>query len=380
MEGIENKMETAKMKLYSEKELKAVAQVIREGELSSFYRAYEGGCFVKDLEEEWERILKVKHAIAVSSGTAALHCAYLAAGIGKGDYVFTSPYSFVATASMLKVVGAHLVFIDVEKGTPNIDLNLLDQIMPHFPSAKAFVPVHILGIPVDLFDLKTSLDVIEDAAQAFGSKIHNYPVGTLGDMGCFSGQQTKTCSFGGEGGMVVTDDDELADKILAYRNHGEKYAKPKKSFIGFNYRLTEMQAAFGLEQTQRRNVFIRQQTENALYLIDELPECFQPIPVPKSCTTAYWILGMTYEKKRPTRRRIIEYLTAKGWNKLRPGATVGSGYSELITDLPAFSEYTGVFPNARAMMTKAFWIDCHRFPRTTKDMARFVRDVKKIVR
>ncbi len=199
---------------------------------------------VRQFEDEVKSYLGVEHAIGVASGTDALHLALRALDIGEGDEVITTPFTFFATVEAILYVGAKPVFVDIEDKTYNIDSSKIEEkITSH---TKAILPVHIFGCPADMKKInqiaqKYGLRVIEDAAQAFGAKIENKRVGSFGDIGCFSFYPSKNLGCFGDGGMIVTNDSEVAEKIKVLRNHGSKgrYIHEK---VGLNSRLDEIQA------------------------------------------------------------------------------------------------------------------------------------------
>lgn len=199
---------------------------------------------VQAFEQEAADYLGVKHAIGLASGTDALHLALLAAGIGEGDEVITTPFTFIATAEAICYVGAIPVFVDINPKTFNIDLNRLEAAIG--PKTKAVIPVHIFGQPVDmpaLMDIckARGLKVVEDCAQSFGAHINGKMTGSFGDFGAFSFFPSKNLGCYGDGGLVTTDADEMAQKIRVLRNHGSD--KPyHHRIIGYNSRLDELQA------------------------------------------------------------------------------------------------------------------------------------------
>lgn len=196
---------------------------------------------VEAFEQEFARYCEVKHAVAVGSGTEALHVALAALGITAGDEVITTAHTAVATASAIRLCGATPVFADVEPGTWTIDPRLVEKAIT--PKTKAIVPVHIYGQPADLAPiLKLGLPVLEDCAQAHGAKYGGRRVGSMGVLGAFSFYPTKNLGAIGDGGMVVTDSDDLAKRMRLLREYGwaERYVS---STDGWNTRLDELQAA-----------------------------------------------------------------------------------------------------------------------------------------
>ncbi|MCK9419460.1 MAG: DegT/DnrJ/EryC1/StrS family aminotransferase [Nitrospirae bacterium] len=200
---------------------------------------------VKALEEEIAHYHGVKHAVAVASGTDALHLALLAAGIKRGDEVITTPFTFIATAEAISYVGAMPVFVDIKPDSFNIDIS---KIIPAITNkTKAIIPVHLYGQPADMDGLmelakKHKLRVIEDCAQSFGAEYQGKKTGAIGDLGCFSFFPSKNLGGYGDGGMVITDDNDCAKHLMSLRNHGST-VRYYHDEIGFNSRLDEIQAA-----------------------------------------------------------------------------------------------------------------------------------------
>ena len=178
---------------------------------------------VAEFEKEFAEYIGVKHAISVGNGTDALVIALKAMGIGEGDEVITTPFTFFATAESISAVGATPVFVDVDKNTFNIDVTKVEEKITS--KTKAIMPVHIFGQSADMDEInkiakKHNLLVIEDACQAIGGKYKGRNIGTLGDVACFSFFPTKNLGCAGDGGMIVTDNDDLAVIIRALRTHG----------------------------------------------------------------------------------------------------------------------------------------------------------------
>jgi dTDP-4-amino-4,6-dideoxygalactose transaminase len=200
---------------------------------------------VRALEEEVAAYCGVAHAIAVASGTDALHLALRAAGIGPGDEVITTPFTFIGTAEAIAYVGARPVFVDIDPHTFNIDPQRIEEAVT--PRTRAILPVHLFGQPADLAPIaeicrRHDLRLIEDCAQSFGAEYGGRRSGAYGDAGCFSFFPSKNLGGYGDGGMVVTDDARIAEELRVYRNHGSR-VQYHHSVIGYNSRLDELQAA-----------------------------------------------------------------------------------------------------------------------------------------
>lgn len=200
---------------------------------------------VKALESEIAEYVGCGHAVGVASGTDALHLALVALGIGPGDEVITTPFTFIATASTISHTGATPVFVDIDSGTFNLDPALVEAAIS--PRTRAIVPVHLFGQMVEMQPIlelarRRGLKVIEDAAQAIGADENGQRAGSLGDAACFSFYPTKNLGAYGDGGMVTTNDPNLAERIDMLRRQGSK-KKYHNEVLGFNSRLDEIQAA-----------------------------------------------------------------------------------------------------------------------------------------
>jgi len=199
---------------------------------------------VQAFEKEAADYLGVKHTIGVASGTDALHLALAAAGIGEGDEVITTPFTFIATAEAIAYVGAVPVFVDVNKDTFNIDLEQVKSAIND--KTRAVIPVHLFGQPVDMPALKAlcdanNLKIIEDCAQSFGAHINGQQTGSFGDAGAFSFFPSKNLGCYGDGGLISTNSDKMAEDIKVLRNHGST-KQYHHTVIGYNSRLDELQA------------------------------------------------------------------------------------------------------------------------------------------
>jgi dTDP-4-amino-4,6-dideoxygalactose transaminase len=231
-------------------DLKAQFTEIREEVISAVTRVLESqqfilGAEVKQFEDEIAAKLGAKHAIGCASGTDALMLALMAAEIGPGDDVITTPFSFVATAGAIVQVGARPVFVDIEPDTFNLDPNKLEGAIT--PSTSAIIPVHLFGLPADLDPIlatakSRNLLVIEDAAQAIGSRYNGRFAGTIGDFGCFSFFPSKNLGAAGDGGLITTTNSAMAERLQMIRVHGSK-RKYFHDLQGINSRLDALQAA-----------------------------------------------------------------------------------------------------------------------------------------
>ncbi len=250
-------------------EKEAVLAVLDSGMLAQ-------GEWVASFEKAFAKYIGVKHAVAASSGTAALHLAMLAHGIGPGDEVITSPFTFIATANAVLYTGARPVFVDIEPDTFDIDPNQVEESITQ--RTKAILPVHLFGHPAEMDAImeiaeRHGLTVIEDAAQAHGAEYHGQRVGSFG-TGVFSFYPTKNMTTG-EGGMLTTDDDFLAGKLRLLRDHGmpRRYVH---EVLGYNFRMTNIAAAIGLAQLSKLDGFNSARIGNATYLTERIHKVITP--------------------------------------------------------------------------------------------------------
>ncbi len=267
-------------------EEEAALRVLRSGKLSSYLGTWHddffGGTEVQGLERAWEKFFNVKHAISVNSATSGLYAAVGAAGIGPGDEVIVSAYTMSASATAALVYGAIPVFADIEEEYYCLDINSIKCKIT--PKTKAIIVVDIFGQVYDIEAINAlaeqhDLIVIEDAAQAPGAMHKEKFAGTLGDMGIFSLNYHKHI-HSGEGGVIVTDDDTLADRLRLIRNHAEAVLSARGikdrselvNMVGFNYRMTEIEAAIAHEQLKKLPSLLSERIDNTLYLNERLSE------------------------------------------------------------------------------------------------------------
>ncbi|HEY7414803.1 MAG TPA: DegT/DnrJ/EryC1/StrS family aminotransferase [Ktedonobacteraceae bacterium] len=249
--------------LIGEAEKTAVLQVLASGQLAQ-------GAQVTEFEHRFAALCSVREAIAVSSGTAALFLSLLAHDVGPGDEVITTAFSFAATANAIVLTGATPVFVDIEADSYTIDPAQVEAAIT--PRTKALLPVHLYGNPCDMERLLSlaeahHLALIEDACQAHAASICGRPVGSFG-TGCFSFYATKNMTTG-EGGMVTTNDAEIADRVRLLRNHGQvqRYLHAE---LGYNFRMTDFQGALGIAQLASLERFTEQRIANASLLTERL--------------------------------------------------------------------------------------------------------------
>jgi len=220
----------------------------------------------KALEEAVAAYHGVRHAVAVASGTDALHLALCAAGIKRGDEVITTPFTFIATAEAISYIGAKPVFVDIDPVTFNIDVKKIEAAITG--KTRAIIPVHLYGQAADMGEImslakKKDLRVIEDCAQSFGAEYQGGKTGAFGDFGCFSFFPSKNLGAYGDGGMVITDDQMLAERLQSLRNHGSRVRYYHEE-IGYNSRLDEMQASVLRVKFKHIDEYNKKRNKNAL--------------------------------------------------------------------------------------------------------------------
>lgn len=313
---------------------KAVSEVLSGAQ-------YIMGTNVKEFEKEFSEYIGVKHAISVGNGTDALIIALKALGIGEGDEVITTPWTFFATAESISFVGATPVFVDVRLDTFNIDPTKIEEKIT--PKTKAIMVVHIFGQPCDMDEInriakKYNLYVIEDAAQAVGSEYKGQKIGTLSDIATFSFFPTKNLGCAGDGGMIVTNDDNLATICRALRTHGsgengqkayniihnldEKLNEEKNVdntvynplkyynyLIGHNSRLDEIQAAILRVKLKYLNEWNDKRRENAKFYNENLKDTRLVTPYEENNVKHIYHLYILQSEKR---EEIVEFLNRKG--------------------------------------------------------------------
>ncbi|HUO08012.1 MAG TPA: DegT/DnrJ/EryC1/StrS family aminotransferase [Phycisphaerae bacterium] len=293
----------------TEAEIQAVVEVMRTRHLSL-------GPKGPDFEAAFQRYLGVEHAIAVSSGTAGLHCCLLALGIGPGDEVITTPFSFIASSNVIKMVGATPVFVDIESSTLNMDVEKAERAIT--PKTKAILGVEAFGNPAGMHEIamlaaRHEIPLIEDSCEGLGSSHKKRKVGTFGRCGVFGFYPNKQITTG-EGGMIVTSDRKLADLCRSLRNQGRDPGGSWLSHVrlGYNYRLSDINAAIGIVQMQRLDEIVeaRQRVAHE-YIRELLDESHIILPTIDEQTVMSWfvfVVRLTSEFDTADRDAILAYL------------------------------------------------------------------------
>ncbi|NYB51448.1 MAG: DegT/DnrJ/EryC1/StrS family aminotransferase [Methanobacteriaceae archaeon] len=292
--------------LIGQEEIEEVEKVLKSGFIAQ-------GPKVAEFEEAFASYIGVEEAIAVSSGTTALHLALLAAGVGKGDEVITTPFSFAATGNCALYVGARPVFVDIDPQTYNLNPDRIEEAITQ--KTKAIIPVHLYGQPARMDQINQiakshDLVVIEDAAQAHGALYKDKKVGSLGDLACFSFYPTKNMTTS-EGGMITTSNSEMADKARMLRAHGEK-ERYQHIILGYNFRMTDIAAAIGLVQLEKLDQFNQKRIENAEYLNAHIETIKGIDPPYVSSEVRHVFHQYTVRIKNGKRNDTMEYLNREG--------------------------------------------------------------------
>jgi len=252
--------------IIGDEEIENVVEVLKSGMIAQ-------GPKVAEFEQKFAEWVGAKYGIAVNSGTAALHTALLACGIGEGDEVITTPFTFIASGNSIVYTGAKPVFADIDLKTYTLDPDSIEDLITE--NTKAILPVQLYGQSANMDKInelaeKYGLIVIEDAAQAHGATCNGKKVGSMGDMACFSFYPTKNMTTS-EGGIITTDDEDLAEKARIFRAHGAT-VRYHHDEIGYNFRMTDISAAIGLAQLEKIDEFNEKRIANAAYLNEGLKD------------------------------------------------------------------------------------------------------------
>ena len=252
--------------IIGDEEIENVVEVLKSGMIAQ-------GPKVEEFEQKFAEWVGAEYGIAVNSGTAALHVALLACGIGEGDEVITTPFTFIASGNSILYTGARPVFADIDMKTYTLNPDSIEDLITE--KTKAIMPVQLYGQSADMDRIneiaeKYGLIVIEDAAQAHGAAYNGQKVGSIGDMSCFSFYPTKNMTTS-EGGIITTDDEELAEKARIFRAHGAT-VRYHHDAIGYNFRMTDISAAIGLAQLENIDEFNEKRIANAAYLNEGLKD------------------------------------------------------------------------------------------------------------
>ena len=317
-----------------------VQECVQSGWVSSL------GDYVQRFETSFARYCACTHGVSVNSGTAALHLALCALGVGPGDEVIIPALTFAATANAVLYTGARPVFADSSRDSWNMDPNHVEDLIG--PNTRAMIPVHLFGLPCRMDAIQSIADahhvpVVEDAAEAHGARYADRVVGGIGCVGCFSFYGNKLITTG-EGGMCVTSDEALADRMRLLRDHGmDKSRRYWHADIGFNYRLTNPMAAIGCAQMERLGMILerRQEIRDAYAArLADLPVLLPDHDGP--ARHAFWMITLVLQPPHGLRQRddLIRHLIGQGI-EARP-------FFYPVPSMPPYAEFAAVVPYARS--------------------------------
>lgn len=349
-----------------EEEVQAVVKVLRSGMLTSGLGA---GPAVTEFEQGFAKFAGAKHAVAVNTGTAALHSAVLAVGVKQGDEVILPSFTFVATAEAVVLAGAKPVFADIDPQTYNLSPSAVEKAVTK--KTKAIMPVDLYGFSADMKPLKEiaakrGLALVEDAAQAHGTTYEGKPAGAFADAACWSLYASKNMTTG-EGGITTTNNDQTAETLRMIRTHGEK-AKYSSLMLGTNYRMSEIQAAIGNVQLQKLPSFVAKRRQNAQHLTNILEKNSRLVlPYESKDRLHSWYLYTARLKDgtEDERNHLVEGLKKKG---------IGSEvyYINPVHQMPFYRENFGSakLPQTEKTSKQVFSLPIH--PGVTEEQARFI--------
>ncbi|OLS20812.1 MAG: UDP-4-amino-4-deoxy-L-arabinose--oxoglutarate aminotransferase [Candidatus Heimdallarchaeota archaeon LC_3] len=297
----------------NDNEYNAVMEVLKSGHLAEGEKS-------RTLEEKFSEYVGVKHAIFTSNGTMALHLALEALEIKPGSEILTTAFTFIASSNSILFIGAIPKFVDIDPLSFNIDPKKIEESIS--PNTKAIMPVHIFGLPSDMIEIKEiaekhDLLIIEDSAQAHGGKINGKHVGSFGDVGCFSFYATKNM-ISGEGGMVVTDSDAIAEKCRSIKNHGrsaDSFGGYAHFRVGYNFRGSDFAAAIAIEQLKKLPSFLEKRSFNFNKYTSEFRDLELQFQVyPDNFTHGNYICAPYLKDNKTNPSEVIKKLKEKGIN------------------------------------------------------------------
>lgn len=387
-----------------EEEKRAVLEVLESGRLSTFIASpgeyFLGGKKIKEFERHFAEYHGVEHAVAFNSATAALHAAIVGVGVEPGEEVIVPPYTFTSTATCALMQNAIPVFADIEDVSFGLDPAVVERAITSW--TRAIIPVHLFGHPGNIEAVmqiarRRRLKVIEDCAQAPGAKWNGQLVGTFGDCGVFSFTESKTITTG-EGGMLITNDASVAERARMVRNHGEMIIEGQKersyssSMLGWNYRMTEIEAALGIVQFGRLEDLNKCRIELANYLsakIRGIDGVSAPVTV-AGARHVYYVYAMKYDEAKAGIPRDV-FVAAMN----AEGIPFSAGYVRPLYLAPlyqnrrhaAFDNYfgdaqykKGACPTAERMHEREVMLTgIVRFPATERDMDDVADAMAKVI-
>ncbi len=390
--------------IIGEEEKRAVLEVLESGKLSTFIaqpgKYFLGGEKIRQFEQDFASYNSTKYAVAFNSATSALHAAVVACGTKAGEEVLVPPYTFTSTATCALMNNSIPVFVDIQSDIFCMNPAKIEQALT--PQTRAIIPVHLFGHPADMDKImeiakRHKLKVIEDCAQAPGAIYKGRLVGTIGDCGVFSFQETKNMMTG-EGGMLITNDDDIAGIARMVRNHGEVVLEGQKQrtyradMLGWGYRMTELEAALGIEQLKKLDKLNQKRIDLANYLSSRLSDIdgLTPPIVYPNAKHVYYVFPIRYDESKTgiSRDLFVKALVAEG-------IPFGAGYVRPLYLNPIYHEAKpfiynyfgkginydkGICPVAERLYEKELMLTAVcRPPATQEDMADIIRAINKIL-
>lgn len=389
--------------MIGEEERNQVLEVLESGNISTFIAAsgdnFLGGKKIKEFEEKFSNKIGTQYAVVFNSASSALHAAVVAIGVNPGEEVIVPPYSFTSTATSSLMHNAIPVFCDVKSDIYCLDPKKLENVKTLL--TKAIIPVHLFGHACDMdsimsFATKNNLKVIEDCAQSPGGQYKGKNLGTIGDCGIFSFQESKNIMTG-EGGMLLTNDEEIANVARMVRNHGEmilpalKERTYKSEFLGWGYRMTELEAALGVAQVSKLDYLNNERIKLACYVANEINKIDGLRHVKYDHVKhVYYQFGFSYDQEKIGIPRDLFCDALK-----EEGIPCSAGYVKPLYLNPlylekrafAFKHYTGdvkyekgICPVAESLYEKeVITIQVCRYPATIDDMKDIIDAIYKIL-
>ncbi|WP_162858675.1 DegT/DnrJ/EryC1/StrS family aminotransferase [Candidatus Nitrosotenuis aquarius] len=392
-----------KYPIITQDEKNAVLEVLESGNLSTFIASpgeqFLGGKKIREFENKFAKYIGTKFAVAFNSATSALHAAVVAVGVRPGEEVIVPPYTFTSTATCVLMHNAIPVFSDIKNDIYCLDPKKLENVRTNL--TRAVIPVHLFGHPCDMdeiieFASKHDLKIIEDCAQAPGAEYKGKKVGTIGDCGIFSFQETKNMMTG-EGGMLVTNDEGIAKAAQMVRNHGEminlaeKIRSYRSEILGWGYRMTELEAAIGIAQLSKLDSYNEHRIKLTSYLTEKL-KSVDGIKHTKYdfVKHVYYVYSFSYDVKKIgiTREKFCEAVRAEG-------IPIYGGYVKPLYLNPLYLEKRafaykhhsgtvkyekGICPVAESLHeNELIMIPICRPPATIDDMEDIVNAIRKVI-
>ena len=370
--------------MFTDEELKPIIELLKYQDYSGWFNSHDGGKYLQEFQKKFAEECDTKHAYAVSSGSASIYTALRAVGVGPGDLVAVPTYTHIGSVAPIILAGAEPYFIDCDAygNISPMDLALVQEMDD--VKLKAIIAVHQLGLVCNMDELVSCCPdafIIEDASHALGAEYKGNRAGSLGHIGCFSvgGGRTKTIGCC-EGGVLTTNDDDLAVKIKNLRNHGDRYSDV--SYFCFNTRMGDLNALLGLIQIKKLDMLNDWQIMHAKYLRNRLPGFLEPYTIPEDVKATHYLVSCFFneEKARITRAEFLKRLKDAGSIGGVPRKNVSGGYSKLVSDIEFYKKYIKRdYIMSQHLRDTSVWIDFHRPPRTKEDIDQLVDAMTKVV-